>query len=391
MNFLDVIIVLLIISALYRGYELGLTRQLFSSIGFIFGLFLGSFLERYTIHLGQTPVSRSLIALMTTLGLAFFFLGIGEQAGVRLKDKVIGWRLGQHVDGLFGSIVGAATFLLTIWLAAAILLTLPLQDTQAQIRGSAIISRLNQSLPPATSVLSGLGHLINPNGFPQVFTGNEPALEGNTTIPGISPQLQAAIDKDKGSVVKFEGIGCGGIINGSGFVIDRDLVATNAHVVAGVGKLYVRDNNGQHSATVVWFDPELDFAVVRANNLSGAPLLLKNDVLANGTNGAVLGYPGGGPLTAGGAQVIDHFTARGRDIYNRNVTERQVYSLAAKVIPGNSGGPIIAADGTVAGIVFAESTAYNNVGYALTIAQTQSAISQAQAQNRPVSNGTCAE
>jgi S1-C subfamily serine protease len=391
MNLLDVIIILLMISALYRGYELGLTRQLFSSIGFIVGLFLGSFLQRYTIHLGQTPVTRSIIALITTMGLAFFFLGIGEQIGVRLKDKVTTWKIGKGADGFFGSILGAGTFLLTIWLAAAILLTLPLQDTQSQIRGSAVISRLNQSLPPATSVLSGLGHLINPNGFPQVFTGNEPALEGNTTIPGISPQLQAAIDKDKGSVVKFEGIGCGGIVNGSGFVISSDLVATNAHVVAGVSKLYVRDSNGQHSATVVWFDPELDFAIARVNNLAGAPLLIKNDVLPNNTNGAVLGYPGGGPLTAGGAQLLDHFTARGRDIYNRNITERQVYSLAAKVIPGNSGGPLIASDGTVMGIVFAQSTVYDNVGYALTTAQTESAINQAQAQNRPVSNGTCAE
>jgi S1-C subfamily serine protease len=391
MNFLDVIIVLLMISALYRGFDLGLTRQLFSSAGFIFGLLIGSFLERFTVNLGQTPIARSLIALMTTLGLAFFFLGIGEQVGVRLKDKVVSWKIGKKADGFLGSVLGAGTFLLTIWLAAAILLTLPLQDTQAQIRGSAIITRLDRSLPPATSVLTGLGHLINPNGFPQVFTGNEPALEGNTTIPGISPQLQAAIDKDKTSVVKFEGIGCGGIVNGSGFVIDSDLVATNAHVVAGVNKLYVRDSNGQHSATVVWYDPELDFAVARVNNLAGAPLLIKNDVVANNTKGAVLGYPGGGPLTAGGAQVLDHFIARGRDIYNRNITERQVYSLAAKVIPGNSGGPIIAEDGTVIGIVFAQSTVYDNVGYALTTAQTASAINQAQAQNRAVSNGTCAE
>jgi S1-C subfamily serine protease len=271
------------------------------------------------------------------------------------------------------------------------LLTLPLQDTQSQIRGSAIISRLNQTLPSATTVLTGLSRLISPNGFPQVFTGNEPALEGNTTIPGISPQLQAAIDKDKGSVVKFEGIGCGGVVNGSGFVIDSDLVATNAHVVAGVSRVYVRDSSGQHSGTVVWFDPELDFAIVRVNNLAGAPLLIKNDLEPNGTTGAVLGYPGGGPLTAGGAQVIDHFIARGRDIYNRNVTERQVYSLAARVIPGNSGGPIIADDGTVVGIVFAESTVYENVGYALTTAQTASAINQAQAQNRAVANGVCAE
>jgi S1-C subfamily serine protease len=390
MNLVDVIIILLMISALYRGFELGLSRQLFSTIGFLSGLLLGSFLQRYTIQLVDTAIARSLVALMTTMGLAFFFLGVGEQVGLRLKDKVTGWNLGK-ADGILGSVIGAGTLLISVWLAAAILLTLPLQDTQSQIRGSAIISRLNQTLPSATTVLTGLSRLISPNGFPQVFTGNEPALEGNTTIPGISPQLQAAIDKDKGSVVKFEGIGCGGVVNGSGFVIDSDLVATNAHVVAGVSRVYVRDSSGQHSGTVVWFDPELDFAIVRVNNLAGTPLLIKNDLEPNGTTGAVLGYPGGGPLTAGGAQVIDHFIARGRDIYNRNVTERQVYSLAAQVIPGNSGGPIIADDGTVVGIVFAESTVYENVGYALTTAQTASAINQAQAQNRAVANGVCAE
>jgi S1-C subfamily serine protease len=141
----------------------------------------------------------------------------------------------------------------------------------------------------------------------------------------------------------------------------------------------------------VWFDPELDFAIVRVSNLAGQPLLIKNDLESNGTRGAVLGYPGGGPLTAGGAEVLDHFTARGRDIYNRNLTQRQIYSIAAKVIPGNSGGPLIAEDGTVIGIVFAESTVYDNVGYALTTAQTASAINQAQAQNRAVPNGTCAQ
>jgi S1-C subfamily serine protease len=390
MNLLDVIIILLLISAVYRGYELGLTRQLFSTVGFFFGLFLGSFLQRFTIQLVHTPISKALVALMTTLGLAFFFLGIGEQVGLRLRDTVTRWKLGK-ADGVSGSILAGVTLLVTVWLAAAILLTLPLKNTQEQIRGSAIISRLNGSLPPATSVLTGLGHLINPNGFPQVFTGNEPALEGNTTVPGISPQLQAAINKDKVSVVKFEGIGCGGIVNGSGFVVDSDLVATNAHVVAGVSRVYVRDGNGQHTGTVVWFDPELDFAVVRVDNLAGPPLLIKDGLVPNDTKGAVLGYPGGGPLTAGGALVLDPFIARGRDIYNHSVTEREIYSLAAHVIPGNSGGPVIAEDGTVFGVVFAESTTYDNVGYALTTSQIQSAVAQARAQARAVSNGSCAE
>ncbi len=389
MNILDVIIIILLVSALYRGYELGFARQIFSTAGFIVGLLLGSFLQRYTVQLGDTPLTKALISLMTTLGFAFFLLAVGEHIGLRLKTKVTALKI-DKLDGWLGSAIGGATLLLAVWLSAAILLTLPFPNTQEQIRGSAVVSTLNRSLPPATTLLTNLGHIISPNGFPQVFTGDEPSLQGDTTVPGISPAMQAAIDRDKNSVVKFEGLGCGGVVEGSGFVIGSDLVATNAHVVAGVNKLYVRDINGQHTATVVWFDPELDFAVVRTNSLAGAPLVIDNDTLPEGTKGAILGYPGGGPLTAGGAQIIDRFTARGKDIYNDKVTQRDVYSLAAKVIPGNSGGPVIGEDGRVIGIVFAQSTVYETVGYALTTAQTEAAIDQAQAQNRAVSNGTCA-
>jgi uncharacterized membrane protein required for colicin V production len=116
MNLVDVIIILLMISALYRGFELGLSRQLFSTIGFLSGLLLGSFLQRYTIQLVDTAIARSLVALMTTMGLAFFFLGVGEQVGLRLKDKVTGWNLGK-ADGILGSVIGAGTLLISVWLA----------------------------------------------------------------------------------------------------------------------------------------------------------------------------------------------------------------------------------------------------------------------------------
>jgi S1-C subfamily serine protease len=68
-----------------------------------------------------------------------------------------------------------------------------------------------------------------------------------------------------------------------------------------------------------------------------------------------------------------------------------VYELSAHIIPGNSGGPLITADGRVIGVVFAESTSYNDVGYALTMPQIVTEINQALAQNRNVSTGKCAE
>lgn len=391
MNALDILIVIIVISALVRGFEIGLVRQFFSTAGFLTGLFLGVWLEHYTVNIANTPTTRTIVTLLTTLGLALVFMSIGEIAGTKLKDKIKP-RFGiDRVDGYIGSLIGALTVIGIVWLTAAVLVTFPSANIQRQIRGSYIISYLNNNLPPAPAVIAGVGNLIDPNGFPQVFTGSEPFLPNNTTVPGISPELQNAIDRSKTSTVKVEGLGCGGIVDGSGFVISRDLVATNAHVIAGVDQPYVKDSHGQHTATAVWFDPSLDFAILRVQNLAGPPLLLAENVVAPRTPAAVIGYPGGGALTAGGAQVIDEFTARGRDIYGNGFTERDVYSLAARIIPGNSGGPVIIADGTVIGVVFAQSTVHENVGYALSTPQIQSAVSQARAQNRAISTGDCAE
>jgi S1-C subfamily serine protease len=245
-------------------------------------------------------------------------------------------------------------------------------------------------LPNAPTVIADLGNLIDPNGFPQVFIGNEPAPRTNINLPSLG-SLQHAVNLDKNSVVKIEGQGCGGIVEGSGFDVGSDLVATNAHVVAGIRHPYVQDANGSHNGTVIWFDPNLDFAVLRVPNLAGQSLVLSSSHISHGTPAAVLGYPGGGPLTAGPAAVLDEFTASGRNIYGRGNTERDVYEIQANVIPGNSGGPLVAKDGTVIGVVFAESTAYQHIGYALTTSQVSTEINQAAASDQSVSTGRCAE
>ena len=54
--------------------------------------------------------------------------------------------------------------------------------------------------------------------------------------------------------------------------------------------------------------------------------------------------------------------------------QREVYSLYARVEPGNSGGPLVGVDGSVAGIVFAKSLDDPTTGYALTIREIASDI-----------------
>ena len=389
MNYVDLIIIIFLISSLWRGRDVGFVRQLCSTVGFFGGLWLGITLEPHLVHLAHSQSSRSLITLGTTLGCAFILLTLGEYIGIILKNKVYAANPLNKVDNFLGSFLAVISMLIGVWLSASILESLPSPGLQSALKASTIVSTLTRKLPPAPNIIADLGHLIDPNGFPQVFNGGEPSPNDNIALPNLG-SLQAAVNADSASVVKVEGQGCGGIVEGSGFIVGKNLVATNAHVVAGISSPYVYDSRGSHATTVVWFDPNLDFAILKVSNLAGKTLPINTATADRGTAAAVLGYPGGGAFNANSAAILDEFTATGRNIYNQGNTNRQVYEVKADIIPGNSGGPLVGVDGSVIGVVFAESTAYNHVGYALLTSQIVSPIHQA-VTHAAVSTGSCAE
>lgn len=391
MNFIDVFIVLFAISAVFRGYHIGLVRQAGSTIGFIVGLFLGSLLGNAIIGHISGSLNKSLTSLLIVLVMSFIWMTAGELAGARVKQKLGSYRSFEKFDGSFGSAMAVVTTLLAVWLAGAILVLGPASDLQQALKNSHILATLNRNLPPATRVLSSINKLIDPNGFPQVFSGLEPSPSTSTKIPSLG-SLTPAVQQTRASIVKVEGTGCGGIVEGSGFVIAAGEIVTNAHVVAGVGTPKVVDGNGIHDTRVVWFDPNVDLAVLRVRGtLAGKALSINTAEQASSTPAVVEGYPGGGNFDAEPAAIIEHFNAYGRNIYGRSNTLREVYSVQAKVIPGNSGGPLVGSDGRVIGIVFATSTTYNNVGYALTGHQVANELATAEASTTTQSTGACSE
>jgi S1-C subfamily serine protease len=391
MNILDLIIVILAIVALFRGRSVGFIRQVILTIGFLGGLLIGAWIGPKFLHFTNTALSRSLLTLFITLGVALIFLSIAGYVSEVLKHRIQTHKISklEAIDRMLGSVVGIITLLGTVWLGAAVLIKLPYPNLQNDLRGSTIITYLNANLPQTPTVVADLGHIIDPNGFPEVFIGAEPS-PGTAILPPLG-DLKPAVIKDESSVVKIEGQGCGGIVEGSGFVAANNLVLTNAHVVAGISQPYVIDQKGQYQATPIWFDPNLDLAVLEVKKLGLPPLNIDTAITNSGTTTAVLGYPSEGPFRANPASVIDEFTALGRNIYGRGSTQRNVYEIKATVVPGNSGGPLINVNGSVIGIVFAQSTVYNQVGYALTTQLPLQELYQAEAIQHPASTGTCAK
>ena len=392
MNYIDIALIIILIGAVIRGAQIGSVRQVLSTVGFFIGLFLGAWLGPHIVDFAHSASSRSWLALLLTLGLALGFLAIGEYFGIWLKSKLEHKHLIiNRFDGVFGAVVGGVTVVVLAWLAAAVLVTLPFPSVSNAIRGSYLISEIDKTFPPTPNTIADLSHVIAPNGFPKVFVGTEPNPgNSNATLPNLGT-LTATVDRDELSVVKIEGDGCGGVVEGSGFVVAKNIVVTNAHVIAGVSSPYIIDNHGQHQANVIWFDPNLDFAVLSTSDLAGSPLPISASISPDNTKSIVMGFPGGGDFSASPAVVLSSFTATGRNIYNQGNTNRSIYEIKATVIPGNSGGPLVNAKGTVIGIVFAESTTYNNAGYALTMQQPVSELHQALKQNQSVSTGVCAD
>ncbi|HEY5806039.1 MAG TPA: MarP family serine protease [Candidatus Saccharimonadales bacterium] len=390
MNWLDLFVGLFLVAALIRGSEVGFVRQFFSTLGFFTGLFLGAWINMLLANIVSTPGARALLTFVVVLSFALTLMVAGEYIGLLLKFRLREAQLTNRLDKIFGSALAAATLLAAVWLGASIFRNIPDSGWQRQIRNSQIVAFLESKLPSAPSALTELGRLIDPNNFPQVFTGLEPALKTDTPLPEMG-ELTPAVQKARASIVKIEGEGCDKVVEGSGFVAGDGSVVTNAHVVAGVKHPFVLDQNGRHSAKVVLFDPQLDIAILRAENLAGEPLPVETQLAAGNTPAAVLGYPSGSGFTAGPGVILETFVAQGRNIYNQGSTKREVYSVRADVEHGNSGGPVINKDGEVIGVIFAKSINYQHVGYALTMEQVLANIDKVRGLTEGTSTSSCAE
>jgi len=153
--------------------------------------------------------------------------------------------------------------------------------------------------------------------------------------------------------------------------------------------LTVYTEDGAHfRATVVLYDPERDLAVLDVPGLTAAALQFAGPA-ADGTSATVVGYPENHPLTVVAARIGEALPVTGPDIYQTGSVNRQIYPIRAQVLPGNSGGPLLSTSGEVYGVVFAASTYYQGVGYALTAAEVASDALAGGSKYSPVSTQTC--
>jgi S1-C subfamily serine protease len=390
-NIADLVLVLLLIGAAISGYRQGLVTALLTLIGAIGGALLG--IRVAPLLADQVADSAAKVAI----GIALLVAGVGvgelagQFAGSWLTRRITG-RPAQAVDRGLGLVGHTIAVLIVAWLIAVPLAAAPLPWLSSQIRSSAVLTGVNQVMPPAAMRVSGqLRELFVGSDFPQILAPLEPAPDTPVDPPDSSLGGNAAAVAEQGSIVKIRSIAssCAQEFEGSGFVVADGAVVTNAHVVAGSSSVRVETGGQSLPATVTEYDPEVDLAVLRVPGLRAPALHFAGAPADSGDDAIAAGYPMDGPFTLTPARVRARIELRGPDIYSANTVTREVYTLRAAVRPGNSGGPLLARDGTVLGVVFGAAIDNPDVGFALTAAEVQPVIAQGLADTGAADTGAC--
>jgi S1-C subfamily serine protease len=389
-NLFDLVVLILLVAAILIGIRSGALPQL----GGLVGAFGGGALAILALPRIERPLNALLPEPRAILVLAgiLFVVGVGEAIGaavgragaMRLRGGVL-----DRVDRVLGGFVGAAQALLVVWLVGGLLAAGPMRFLALQAQTSFVVRGLSDVLPAPTEIATALGRLLDDTGIPDLFVGLDPLPAPDVERP-TDPAARQIAAAAEASTVLVSAQTCAFESHGSGFVTARGYVVTNAHVVAGATTIRIQGPDDQlRDAIPVFDDPELDVALLWVRDFDAPLLPFAAADPDRGTVGATLGFPGGGPLVIEPAAVAGSYVAQGRDIYADRIVSRKILELRAVIDPGDSGGPLILADGTVGGVVFAEARTDENVGYALTPTAVATAIEPSIGRTGPVGTGAC--
>ncbi len=390
MNALDVLLLVLLLAYAVSGYWQGFITGAFATAGLLLGGLLGIWLSPKVLGDARPSVWVSLGALFVVLLCASLGQALLQFVGSRIRAK-IRWQPIRAVDAVGGAALSVVAVLVVAWALGVAVSGSRLPWVTEQVRSSEVLGRVDGVMPArAVTALDSFNEVVGSSFFPRYL---EPFAPERIIEVGPPPAKIAAdpeVAAAARSVLKVKGDNrCGQGVEGTGFLYSPDRLMTNAHVVAGVDSPRVVTDDQEVEATVVYYNPDLDLAVLAVSDL-GRPYLAFDRNGSPRQGAAVLGYPQDGPYDVEGARIRAQQRLRSPDIYGEGTVIREVYSVRSTIRPGNSGGPLVSGAGQVLGVVFAASVTDTSTGYALTAEQVAQAAARGRINTGTTSTGRCA-
>ena len=172
----------------------------------------------------------------------------------------------------------------------------------------------------------------------------------------------------------------GGRALGSGFVVKADgTIVTNNHVVRDAGTVTVTLEDGRElPARIIGRDERTDLAVLKVDAGAPLPFLELGDSAKARVGDWVMAV--GNPFGLGGTVTTGVVSARGRNIGQGPYDD--FLQIDAPINSGNSGGPLVALDGSVIGVntaIFSPTGGSVGIGFAIPSNMVRQVVTQIEA------------
>lgn len=390
MNFLDWCLVILTLAYALSGYWQGFVAGACATAGLLLGGLAGIWLAPVLLGDAAPSLWVSLGALFVVLLMASLGQAALQYVGTRLRARLT-WQPIRAVDAVGGSVLSVVAVLLVAWMLGVAISGSQIPGISPQVRDSRVLVAVNNVMPvQAQQALRSFDNVVGSSFFPRYL---EPfAPERIIKVPAAQKRVlrDPEIRDAAASVFKIRSNNrCGSGVEGTGFLYAPEKLMTNAHVVAGVTEPMVQIGKKSIQGTVVYYNPDVDIAVIRVPGLGGPAIRFDVGGQEN-EQGAALGFPQDGPFDAQPVRIRSDQRLRSPDIYGNGTVTRHVFSLRGRIRPGNSGGPVVSTQGRVLGVVFAASVSDRDTGYALTADQVAKAAAVGLDAEDRVSSGNCA-
>lgn len=435
LTWLDVLLIVALAMLLVQGHRRGLWVVLGNLVGLVGGAAIAFYALPEVAEFVTAPQWRwaALIATLVLLVAAGQYVGAAIGEAIRLRVNLPALRL---VDRLLGALAAGLAGALVLWLVAFSIAASGSTAVTREVNRSQVITALDTVMPDsllawaarsrsAVADLDVLPELELPAPVPESDDGIRaapapaatPALpsaaaspsdtatsappptsaapSAATTAPASSASTAApstpAASSASAAVVRLTGTAaqCNQVQSGSGVAVAPDRVLMNAHVVLGVDAPTVTDRaRGVHAARIVHLDTAHDLAVLAVDD-ADLPVMPVGAELTGGASASVLGYPDGGPFASTPATVQAVGEVPLGDVLTGAASMVDVYTLAADIRHGYSGGPVVDTAGNLAGLVFARAPGSDAVGYALTADTIAPVVAAAPGMTATVPSGDC--